>query len=466
MKKVIYVMFLLFNSFYVFAQAPQRMSYQAVIRNSSNNLVANSAVRIRISILQGSVSGAVVFSETHAPTSNANGLVSIEIGGGTNISGSFSNINWANGPFFIRTETDPTGGTNYTISATTQLLSVPYALFSGNGLPNDGSQNQTLSWCNGVATWGPCMPVITSTQPINITASTAVSGGTISSDRGNAIIAKGVVWSTSPAPTVALTTKTNDGSGMGSFTSNISGLQPSTSYYIRAYATNSAGTGYGNEFLITTPLNTTHSCGATNIHNNLLSYGMMSDQDGNLYKTIKIGTQTWMAENLKVSRYQNGDIISEVKDPQQWRSLTTGATCWYNNDSVSNSCPYGRLYNYYVVIDSRKVCPTGWRIPNNSDWSLLINTLGGTSLAGGEMKSTGSLVWASPNTGASNNSGFSAVAGGLRRWDGVSFDHLRGFALIWSASLNTYYDISSTTTAIRPFSTEPGNGLSIRCIKE
>ena len=115
------------------AQAPQKMSYQSVIRNSSNALIISTAVGMRISILQGSSTGMAVYEETQKPTTNANGLASIEIGSGTVLSGNFSAINWASGPYFIKTETDPTGGTNYTIVGTSELLSVPYALFSGNG---------------------------------------------------------------------------------------------------------------------------------------------------------------------------------------------------------------------------------------------------------------------------------------------------------------------------------------------
>lgn len=112
------------------AQSPQKISYQAVIRNAANVLVSNSTVSIKISILQGSVSGSVVYAETHSVGTNANGLATLEIGGGTLILGTFTAINWANGPYFIKTETDPLGGTNYTISGTNQILSVPYALLS------------------------------------------------------------------------------------------------------------------------------------------------------------------------------------------------------------------------------------------------------------------------------------------------------------------------------------------------
>lgn len=132
MKKIITICAAILMTASVFAQAPNKMSYQAVVRNSSNALVTSSAVGMRISILQTTPSGTAVYVETQTPTTNANGLASIEIGGGTVVSGNFSTIDWANGPYFVKTETDPTGGTNYTISGTSQLLSVPYALHAKN----------------------------------------------------------------------------------------------------------------------------------------------------------------------------------------------------------------------------------------------------------------------------------------------------------------------------------------------
>jgi hypothetical protein len=141
-----------------FAQAPNKMSYQAIIRNNANELVANKVVGMKISIVAGSATGTSVFSETHTPTTNINGLASVEIGGGTEVFGRLSQINWVNGPFFVKTETDPTGGTNYTITGTTQLMSSPYALYAntsgssepgpegpaGKGVPTGGTANQVL----------------------------------------------------------------------------------------------------------------------------------------------------------------------------------------------------------------------------------------------------------------------------------------------------------------------------------
>ena len=159
----------------LFAQAPQKMTYQAVIRNSSNTLVANTSVSMRLSIMKDSPSGTIVYSETQTATTNANGLVTAAIGAGTVISGTFSSIDWGNGSFYIQSETDPAGGSNYSITAVTQLLSVPYALYAGKCGPSgqnsgdmqywDGTQwvvvpagtnGQTLTFCNGVPQWGPC----------------------------------------------------------------------------------------------------------------------------------------------------------------------------------------------------------------------------------------------------------------------------------------------------------------------
>ena len=182
MKKIYSIIAALFLVTFVLAQSPNKMSYQAVIRDNSNALVTSQIVGMQISILQGSANGTAVYAETQTATTNTNGLISIEIGGGTVVSGNFSTIDWANGPYFIKTETDPAGGTNYTITGTSQLLSVPYALHAstaGNGLPVGGSAGQVLTLCNGIATWtnsGQC--------PGNITAlncGLATNNGTLTS---------------------------------------------------------------------------------------------------------------------------------------------------------------------------------------------------------------------------------------------------------------------------------------------
>jgi uncharacterized protein (TIGR02145 family) len=164
-----------------------------------------------------------------------------------------------------------------------------------------------------------------------------------------------------------------------------------------------------------------HICGASNVHNPAKSYGTLTDQEGNIYKTIVIGTQEWMAENLNTSIYQNGEVIANVADEDQWFNLNTGAWCYYNNDN-QYECPYGKLYNWYAVADPRNVCPTGWHVPTDAEWSVLINFLdpnsdGGNNIpnnAGGKLKSTGFQYWLIPNIDATNESGFSGLPGGGR----------------------------------------------------
>ena len=181
---------------------------------------------------------------------------------------------------------------------------------------------------------------------------------------------------------------------------------------------------------------TLHSCGAPNVHYPDLYYGSMTDQEGNEYKTIVIGTQEWMAENLNTSIYRNGDsILTGLTDSVWFNTIETvlGAWRYYNNDP-SFACPYGKLYNWYACSDTRQLCPLGWHVPTDYEWTVLTDYLGGEGVAGGKMKTTGTIedstgLWFSPNAGATNISGFSGAPGG-------SFFGLGYEAYWWSASEN------------------------------
>ena len=201
------------------------------------------------------------------------------------------------------------------------------------------------------------LPTLTSTAITSITTNSAVSGGTISADGGGSITARGVVWSTSTSPTITLSTKTTDGSGKGIFTSTISGLVPNTTYYIRAYATNKNGTGYGNEYQFKTTLAP------------ITSGNGFLDINGNSYTTLVIDNKEWASKNLAVKKYKNGDIIPQVQNPNEWTNLTTGAWCYYNNDPANEK--YGLLYNWYAVNDSRGLAPQGWHVPTDTEWDNL-----------------------------------------------------------------------------------------------
>jgi uncharacterized protein (TIGR02145 family) len=262
------------------------------------------------------------------------------------------------------------------------------------------------------------------TLPIgNITDIAATTGGNITNDGGTPVTQKGVVWSTSPSPTTANNSTTN-GSGTGSFTSNLTSLTASTTYYVRAYATNSAGTAYGNEVSFTT------TAGGGGIVTNP---GAGVNFNGYTYTSIVLGNgQEWMAENLRTTSYANGDPIQNVTDGTQWSNLTTGAWAHYNNDNQYEN-PYGKLYNWYTVADPRNVCPTGWHVPTDAEYTLLTDYLGGGAAAGGKMKSTGTQYWLSPNTDATNESGFSGLPGGYRDSNGT-FGGVGDYGYWWSSA--------------------------------
>jgi uncharacterized protein (TIGR02145 family) len=312
------------------------------------------------------------------------------------------------------------------------------------------------------------LPTLTTTNVGNITSSLASSGGSISNDGGANVTQRGVVWSTSPNPTLT-NNSTSDGNGTGSFKSNLSGLSVNTTYFVRAYATNSAGTAYGNQQSFTAIYSPSqHTCGGSNVHNPNLTYGNMTDQEGNEYKTIVIGTQEWMAENLKVEIYRNEEPILNVTDNIQWNNLTTGAWAFYNND-IQYECPYGKLYNWYAVNDPRHLCPTGWHEPTDAEWTSLTDYLGGETIAGDKMKTSGFQYWNNYNQVANNEIGFSGLPGGFRNGNG-RYDIVGNGGYWWSSS-----EISSTGAYFRNLSYE-GNvnrlgyskkvGFSVRCIKD
>jgi uncharacterized protein (TIGR02145 family) len=238
------------------SQAPNLMSYQAVIWDASGNLVSEKTVNIKISILQGSVTGTSVYSETHRVVTNINGLVSLMIGGGTNAIGKITDINWGGGSYFLKTETDPTGGNSYTITGITQLVSVPYSFFSGMTgniqTTKPGLPGQVLKLDEqGKPFWsGSSFPIV-SNQMVSLTSCTASITVNVSDDGGLPVTSRGVVWSTSPNPTIT-SSKVIEGNGKGSFSTTLPNLAPNTTYYIRAFATNEVGTGYGSEIKVTT----------------------------------------------------------------------------------------------------------------------------------------------------------------------------------------------------------------------
>lgn len=309
------------------------------------------------------------------------------------------------------------------------------------------------------------IPILTTSAVQVITLNKASCGGIIISDSD--ITSRGVCWSTHTNPTVA-DRKTKDGLGTGSFTSVLEDLTANTTYFVRAYATNTEGTGYGDELIFKTYSST------------------ITDIDGNIYYTVKIGTQEWMAENLKTTRYRNGNPIPNVTDNTQWRNLTIGAQCDYRNDaSIGNI--YGKLYNWYAVNDSRNIAPVGWHVPTSVEFTILENYLidngfnfDGTKTENKCAKAIASTVnWSrSTSDGAignylahNNTSGLTALPSGARDRNGM-FVGLGDYSNWWSYSdkhssgsgfeFELYYKIFNVNIYATPVQV----GFSVRCIKD
>ncbi|MFN5620666.1 MAG: FISUMP domain-containing protein [Flavobacteriales bacterium] len=220
---------------------------------------------------------------------------------------------------------------------------------------------------------------------------------------------------------------------------------------------------------------TLHTCGAVNVHNPYMTYGSMTDQEGNVYKTIVIATQEWMAENLNTSIYRNGDPIPTNLDNVTWQVTTSGAWAYYNNDA-SYACPYGKLYNWYACVDARQLCPEGWHVPTDSEWTVLTDYLGGLSVAGYTLKSTGTIeastgLWYGDNPGVSNLSGFSGVPGGERRYHNGFYLGITGSGYWWSSSERDSNDAWLRSSGwslnyVTRGDIDKRNGYSVRCLRD
>ena len=601
------IIIIFFFPIFAIAQAPQKINFQSILRNSSGEVIGNSSVSLKISILSGSRNGSSVYSETHAKTTDASGLISLQIGNGTVVSGIFANIDWGGISHFIKLEADFSGGSNYVVLGTQELMSVPYALYASktdtsalnltsrlatklnatdtvslsNRInaynANSGSFDTSLlnltsrfstklnitdtaslsnridlkltktdtaslsnridlkltktdtaslsnridlkltktdtsslsnridlkltktdtaslsnridtklnrsdfptgtntgnilywngtTWVNlapgqpgqvismsftGIPSWSGAAYATLTTSSVSSIASTSVSGGgNISSDGGATISARGLVYSTSTNPTLS-NTVFMIGSGTGIFSGTLTGLTPNTTYYVRAYATNSVGTAYGNEVSFTT------------------LPPPVTDIDGNTYNTVLIGDQVWMSENLKTSRYRNGGSIPNVLGYTDWVALTTGAWSYYEHD-VANNAILGKLYNWYTTLGDT-LCPTGWHLPTDAEWTTLADRLGGESVAGGKMKSIGTAYWNNPNIDATNSSGFSGLGGGYRNESHGDFDVIGVVGYFWSA--NEYSSSNGLGRAlvnylgeVFSFNSIKSFGASVRCLRD
>ena len=299
------------------------------------------------------------------------------------------------------------------------------------------------------------IPSVTTAAVINVTLLTAVSGGSITDDNGGAVLEKGVCWNTTGTPTTS-DSHTSNGTGTGSFSSNITGLTAGTVYYVRAYARNSAGTGYGNQLRFSTSA---------------------SDTDGNIYPTVVIGTQLWMQNDLKTTKLNDNTPIPNVQDNGLWAAATSSAWSWFGNNP-SYGTTFGMLYNWYTV-ETGRLCPSGWHVPTDSEFKTLEMYLGMTQ---GEADATGfrgssqgtqlkfTSTW-TPSTGT-NSSGFRALGGGYRFGGDGSFNDFGVVAYWWSSTLQSddatkamYRRLDSNETGVYRGGVIKAGGKFVRCLK-
>lgn len=291
----------------------------------------------------------------------------------------------------------------------------------------------------------PTLPTVTTQAISSVTDKTAVGGGNVTSDGNVNLIARGICWSTTNTqPSINYDSKTVETGNAGVFSSTMTNLTPNTNYYVRAYATNNLGTAYGNVVTFKTSAA-------------VVNYGSVTDVDGNVYKTVVIGTQTWMAENLRTTKYRDNSPITQVTNLSLWNSQTAGA---YNNypDNPSLSQIFGLLYNGYAVTDSRKIAPTGWHVATNADWETLKNYSG--SDAALKLREAGSTNWHDGYNGT-DNYGFKALPGGICAFAPTDV-YQRGFW--WTSDGSWAWTI--TTLSLYNYQAVSSYGLSVRCVKD
>ena len=444
------------------AQAPQGFNYQATVRNAAGDLIINQNVTFKFNIMLNTSTSLPVFSETHYVPTDDLGQVNLTVGQGTATIGSFAGINWGSGTYYLGIELNT--GANFVAMGTTQLLSVPYALYANTA--GSTSSNNT----------GLISPTITTNPVANIIGTTAIFSASISNVNINQLSTiAGFVYSLNPNPIFDIASSNSGNvlfvdliSNTFTFDSAVQGFtfSPNTLYYVRAFVvTENNIIFYGNEVTFTT-------------------------QNFASLPSVTIGSQIWSSTNLDVTNYRDGTPIPQVSDPTEWANLTTGA--WCNSYDSGN---YGILYNWYAVAGihdaaslndpslRKQLAPLGWHIPSDSEWSTLINYLdpnanGGMNIntAGGKMKAMGTIdegtgLWLTPNIGASNESGFGGTPAGERQVDGeITSSDTYGYW--WSSSqFNTTnlafirllgYDSSSAGRTI----VDKKIGISVRCVRD
>jgi uncharacterized protein (TIGR02145 family) len=412
MKKIVSIFTTILLTVSVFAQAPQKMSYQAVIRNSINALVVNTQVGMQISILQGAANGTAVYVETQTPNSNANGLVSLEIGGGVVVSGTFAAINWANGPYFIKTETDPTGGTNYTITGTSEMLSVPYALhaktaetLTGNIAENDpvfGASIAAGITAADTAQWNIDNDPTNEIQQLSV----SLTGDTLYLQNGGFVIIPGISAANPPLPQypagsvfcasgpTVIVDVTNPTTGRIWMDRNLGAIQVA--------------------------IDTTDTLS----YGDLYQWGRRSDGH-------QCRTSPTISALSSMDQPGNGSFILAPNSPFDWRSPQNN-NLWQGVNGVNNPCP------------------SGYRLPTQAELE------------------TERLSWSSNNAQGAFASALKLPMAGYRSNSNGSLYDVGTFGFYWSSKVSGFYSdyLSVNSSNAIMFNYFRAYGFSVRCIKD
>jgi uncharacterized protein (TIGR02145 family) len=467
-----------------FAQAPNKMNYQAVIRNSNNTVVSNHAIGMRISILQGTATGISVYTETQSPTTNTNGLIAIEIGTGTIISGSFANIDWANGPYFVKTETDPNGGTNYTLTGTSQLLSVPYALYakktdtakvSLNGVPSGSQHGQILTNCDGNLTWtfnGQCPAKIAAFNCAdtvhfgllfkdNITSAPSCSSScfysTLSYSGGNGgVYETQMINSTGVLGLTATLTAGTLKNGNGSLYFKITGTPLSG-----GIATFSIKIGDKNCIMNRTVFAPTYQ------FNTVFCNGIQTA----IINVLNPNTgRIWMDRNLGAiqTAASSSDSLA-YGDLYQWGRAADGHQCRNSNITNTLSTMDQSSNNNFILTSST---PFDWRTPQNDNLWQGLNGTNNPCPSGYRIPTHSEFEaertsWIQSNSYGAFNSPLKIPTAGTRYPTNGSIVNLTS-GYYWTSTINGIYSHAQNfwNTNGAYYFAYRNSGLSVRCIKD
>lgn len=490
MKKIIIASIAFLMALHVWAQSPDTMSYQAVVRNTDDNLIVTTTLGMQISILQGTSNGIPIYVETHTPTTNVNGLVSLEIGTGTT-SDVFSDIDWSNGPYYIKTETDVTGGTNYTITGVSQLMSVPYALYAKTTTELDPKVTEHFDFAEA-ATAGDVLQY-NGSKWVKVTLSgdvTVVSNGVVT-------IADNTI-ATSKLQSASVTNPKLDKSniplsGFGAAEDNVAmGNNKITDLADPTEAQDAVTKNYTYSKQEVDALVAQLSEAVADLEAQI-DRDEVQDIDGNWYDFIAYGNQVWTVEDAFMETYRDGTPIPQVTDDTEWSNLTTGAWCYFQNDPTKH-----KLYNWYAVkgihdndpsTPNKELAPEGWHVPTTDEGMVLVDYLvasgfnwDGTTTGNKVAKAMASRSgwnddsgadesWPEYSPGTTNNSsGFNMLP--FSRNQNGYFSISNGAAFIWnitefdSSSANTYLIFGSLPSLIFTDENDKRKGFRVRFVKD